>query len=67
MNKTFTNSMALINQLNAEMDRNRESVSKDADTTETKNYGSIKRSHMINNIAKSTYIPSNNAKPSKSG
>lgn len=45
MSKTFTNSLALLNQMKTQFDSNRE-INKESRTIETKGYGSIKRSQV---------------------
>lgn len=53
MSKTFTNSLAFLNQVKTQFDSNRE-VNKESRSIEVKGFGSIKRSQVGNEPIKPT-------------
>jgi hypothetical protein len=61
MNKTFTNSMALLNQIKSQLENNKDAANrdfKDPDNTDMRSYGSIKRANASNTTSR--HIPNHN-------
>ena len=63
MSRTFTNSLALLDQIKSQVDNPKEYPTRDQKITEHKSYGSIKRSYIPSttvNTTQFTHHPNKN-------